>query len=400
MLQEIASRRDMEWGENLTINADAKIYLMISKPNNLITLAAIRQVQPAYVYVAYPPETALQIPHAELSLDPSIRQRLKWCPWNPMGPTQEVEASAHDCLGLIRKDLSSSTQLDEVCVSAGDDEEACNRSNKDDASRSKDRSRSSYLSGVLFNSYGSVGNGLPRPETGLLALSEYKLIGNAVLLRLLLENADAYLLNARRQPGQLATRIIFVGSESARGLPKMGFPVPQLGTTGGSVRTFLTGAAYQGEIFQWEKAYANLCAITVLYVQRLARRYPQYYFGVVSPGMTDESFRPEHTTEITFGFRLQLLAFSTILFPMLEKAEIAKTAADGASLLVAALTKANTPVKFAETPWKFKSGTFAGAKSGTGGPVCDQTELEGGAMFMDQELQDVVYKEVQGYVRS
>jgi hypothetical protein len=344
-------------------NHNESTYLIISKPQNSLTLAAIRQLSPALVYVAYPPSEKQHIAAARRKLKSSAlheEDRVKWCPFDPFGPKESVKNNARSCLEAIR------THVD-----------------------------AQLIDGILFNSYGAVGDGTANETTGLLPLVEYKLIGNLIFLNSVL---DQDLLKK-------GARVIFVGSESARGLPKMGFPVPDLGSTVESIQSYLTGTSYiqqnndhtTSSTYRWEQAYADLCAITIFYMRRLARDYPHIYFGAVSPGMTEESLNPDNSPSPSSAWRLQLFFFRRILFVLLKKWEIAKTVDEGAELLVRALlaTKITQPTEFS---WEYTSGTFVGAEGGTGGPICDQTILEGGKMYLEQHLQDLAYQAVQPYL--
>ena len=259
-----------------------------------------------------------------------------------------------------------------------------------------------------------------------------------------------------------ALRIILVGTEAARGLPKMGIPVPsfrdetessvrdrlvQNQTNGGST---LTTTAHTPT--QWESEYAEISALSVLYFKALqvfsspskppakvvakktstttvgavsgslgfvtADSTPDLYFGVVSPGMTSESLNIVHVPEParTLSFRLKLwLCRTRWVFDWLRRCEIAKTTDEAGALLVCALlngavaddddrsgrpsvpnaehgeadryngTSSNALGTGSEggkesrcrLRWDdvYPGGSFVGALSGTGGPLCEQSRL-------------------------
>ena len=50
--------------------------------------------------------------------------------------------------------------------------------------------------------------------------------------------------------------------------------------------------------------------------------------------------------------------------------------------------------------WPYPNGAFVGARSGTGGPICEQTEIKGGIVLGDETLQEVTYDVVQRYIRQ
>lgn len=374
------------------------IYIIVSKPQDSLTLAAIRQLYPASVFVAYPPSTTEErhITAAQRKLkawahmqddDNDERkdrhQVVKWCPFDPFGTKDIVKNNVQNCLEAVRIHVAHN--------GAANEEE-------DDDSSSSSMMGMEMIDGILFNSYGAVGDGIANERTGLLPLVEYKLIGNLIFLHTVLDQ------NVLKE----GARVILVGSESARGLPRMGFPIPDLGSSVDSIQSYLTGSAYDiqqknelgvkiSSSYRWEQAYADLCAIGVLYMRRLARDFPIFYFGAVSPGMTKESLNPDNSPSPSLAWRLQLFCFRCVVFPLLQRWEIAKTADEGAQLLVRALlaSKISQPP---ELSWEYPSGTFVGAKGGTGGPVCDQTILEGGKMFLEERLQDLAYQAVQAYL--
>ena len=215
-------------------------------------------------------------------------------------------------------------------------------------------------------------------------------------------------------------RVVLVGTEAARGLPRMGIPVPDLeDATAESVRRILfcgsdnddneeTAARQrqqqQQQQQQWEIDYATMNALSVLYLKGLAETIREEddednrgggdpYFGVVSPGMTPESFRIEHVPGYarTIRFRRKLwMCRQPLVFGWLRRNEIAKTTAAAGDLLATALrndplfpekNNANATTtnnnNTAPLRWDdvYPSGSFVGARSGTGGPLCEQSLL-------------------------
>lgn len=184
--------------------------------------------------------------------------------------------------------------------------------------------------------------------------------------------------------------------------------VPALGTTKESVEARLTGVAYNmhypndgnrfGIIrkktnvkssYQWEHAYANLSAIGVLYMSSLAKYYPHHYFGTVSPGMTQESLNPRHVDNASLGLVLKLLACRFLMFPLLKRWEIVQDIEDSAAYFKRALTGED---------WDYPNGTFVGARRGTSGPICDQSSLPSGKIFLNQSMQQIAYEAVQNFL--
>lgn len=212
----------------------------------------------------------------------------------------------------------------------------------------------------------------------------------------------------RMQNNKSPLRIVIVGTEAARGLPRMGIPVPELKEEedDSSIRNRLLHnptaspkSSKDGATTHWQGEYAEMNAISVLYFKalsnRLRSRYANtFYIGTVSPGMTFESLKIDHVPKSGRrpSFRLKLwLCRLPWVFDWLRKQEIAKTTEEGAALLVRALM--NDPVadgdchsvshtRDTDRPdsllqWDdvYPSGSFVGAESGTGGPLCEQTQL-------------------------
>jgi hypothetical protein len=359
------------------------------------------------------------------------------------------------------------------------------------------RSSKMTLRGILFNPYGfpttttttttttKRSSSTTEQQVDLLPLARYKVISVAIFIDVILQQR----LRRRREQQQQQhndknyvlqyssrLRMIAVGSEAARGLPKMGFPIPYKLSLGdhhdGSVgdtkqrkestviTDILSGKAFQNnnnnnddgedeplstssttktKTTTWESEYSHICAIAVLYFKRLAalsesstktwidRLYGDDYYGVVSPGMTQESLQVRHVPigGRTVFFRIKMVLCRTVLFGWLRKLEIAKTIDDGAALLVDALLgqqedhepKPSNPTDTEEEAteknsddeadddntvcWPYPNGAFVGARSGTGGPICEQTELKGGGVLLsDETLQEVTYDVVQRYIRQ
>lgn len=555
-----------------SITTDRDVYLVVTKPHDRVGRAVVRGLYPASVYLVCPPDNLpyavvfLKMLQRRVEVGQRLRRRVQrvWrglsrpadgkdgsdadvaatgpcdgfshygvAPFDPFGTAGDVRASARACLDYVEYHERLRLRL------VG----RRRRRLRDGKDQDDGPPARSTIRGVLLNQYGSVGDGSPGPETGLLALAEYKLVSPAVFIDVVLERMEEEQRQAwrrrRRTWGVLqrpppvagcsysaAMRFIAVGTEAARGLPRMGFAVPTLGTTRASLRGALTGSMFSpsprsrpfrwedayahlravaarglpkmefavptlgttravllgalpGSTFgtvptrpasptpassspsppprpyRWEDAYSHVSAVGVLYMKALAASasastaptsrpqggdddggtdLPRCYFGVVSPGMTTESLRPRHVPREarTVPLRLRLLAFRRVLFPILRSMEIAKPAEEGGRILVAALTNgAVPPDKGRRWRWRrrrtrdgdgkagptaapspagvvprprcwdaaYPSGSFVGARSGTGGPICDQEELEGGRVFGDEAMQRMAYDVVQEYVQ-
>jgi hypothetical protein len=386
-LELLVERPDVDI-EDYSYSYNNKVYVIISKPQNSLTLSTIRQLQPARIYMAYPPKEAAAVSQIQKQLQAEHIQGVRWCEFDPFGSKEQVYSTAMECIQQIQQEEGK--LLEGVCSTNANYPSKSNEEAEEEEESPEMGCSEQYevIDGILFNPYGVITDGTQQPDTGLLALVEYKLIGNLIFLQSLLSQGIL----------KHGSRVIFSGSESARGLPKMGFPVPDLGTTMESVEAHLTGTTYMTKpdngqsprsSYQWEHAYADLSAIGVLYMVSLSTRYPNLYFGTISPGMTQESLNPNSMSNPSIGWTLQMHFFRYLMFPLLKHWEIAKDVEDGAALFTRALIGAD---------WGYPSGTFVGAKSGTGGPICDQSILSGGKVFLDQQMQRIAFEVVHRYL--
>ena len=405
------------------------VFLIVTKADNALSLSVSRQLYPATVYFLCPPSSKNK------RFQDKKYSHCRILPFNPFGTIQEIRTSAQKCLATIQQE--------------------CRSSNGKNLEESDDSGTSMHLVGVLFNPYGYIDSdrntanvaSAADKDSNLLPLTRYKLISTAIVIDVLAKAAasntagrQSKLSPRQRDGSQIQNtsteprsdshfyssnmRIIAVGTEAARGLPKMGFPVPNLGPAKEeSLQDILTGEAFCNKstatstatntAVSWEHVYAHLSAVLVLYFKALAanamsttttqqRRYPRssrpptagWYYSVVSPGMTQESLNVQHVppSARTLAFRLKMMACRSIfVFPILKRMEIAKTVEEGGRMLVQALRNLN---------WPYPNGSFVGARSGTGGPVCEQTELEGGKGLGDPHMKQLVYQVVQNNVKS
>ncbi len=371
--------------------------------------------------------------------------------FDPFGDTPSIRKSAEICLNQIRTELlrcMSSTLLSSENASApANIKTHSQQANHDDCDVISATMR---IRGILFNPYGcppptasekidySADDDKakaipPRHQSRLSPLSAYKLLSIAIFvdaalsmrtttLNLLSERelrfSDAITLSNTmprvtdkmtldKSSSQLPLRIIVVGTEAARGLPKMGIPVPDFrGATESTIRNKLlldvadsNNEASHSDSRDWEVKYAEMNALLVLYLKAMEAELKsqseksaatithssnpegELYMGIVSPGMTPESFNIAHVPESgrTLAFRSKLwLCRRGWIFNWLQKCEIAKTTQDAGSLLARALLNGPIDTNCRDgLRWDdvYPSGSFVGAQSGTGGPLCEQSFL-------------------------
>ncbi|KAG7371222.1 hypothetical protein IV203_019792 [Nitzschia inconspicua] len=280
------------------------------------------------------------------------------------------------------------------------------------------------LRGVLYNQYGYVDDratldSSDAADSMATTLAQYKLVSTAILIETLRElafhPASADLLKVARPKETLPSVLVYdpemrhiaVGTEAARGLPKMGIPAPIVENTYEGIHEVLTGSSTATA--SWEVTYALVSALQVLYFKALASSEKNsgkvgnpsflycWYYGTVSPGMTQESFHVKYVPSQarTLAFRLKMILCRYLLFPLLQRMEIAKTVDEAGRLLAVALVGSQQQQEF-----DYPNGCFVGAQAGTGGPLCEQSALEGGKQLSDPEIQRLAYQVVQDLIEK
>ena len=363
--------------------------------------------------------------------------------FDPFGNPSSIRKSCEACLTEIQRELLQFTATES------------------NATRNDTLSAKINLRGILFNPYGCPPTDTDRsqkailPNHSLSPLGAYKLLSTAIFTDLAIstrstmiqipvadiEKTQDYKSSAVDSIDEEtpSLRIITVGTEAARGLPGMGIPVPNLKDATDSIirkKLLLDGPFHSESRSNWEEKYAEMSALAVLYFKALETKTQtaihNLYLGTISPGMTPESFNIAHVPRAAriLAFRIKLwLCRRRWVFEFLQKCEIAKSTEQAGSLLATALL--NAPIDTNQKPndskqsrekvqWDdlYPSGSFVGAKSGTGGPLCEQSLLVYNAtnnkvslassdesefhgkeekmnFLANQQLQDLVYQTVQ-----
>jgi len=182
--------------------------------------------------------------------------------------------------------------------------------------------------------------------------------------------------------GLLTDVAVLVGSEAARGVPKLRIARPTF--TDHSSQEFasvIDGSFFQGASFDVMLAYGQVKYLGALWMGAMARMHPELRFITMSPGNTagTEALRDQPA--------LVRIIASRIVLPYLAPAlRIGHKLDVGAERLVNAVTDAS-----------LQSGVFyASAASKITGPVIDQAEIV--PDFRDPEIQDHAYEAIQRYV--
>ena len=131
------------------------------------------------------------------------------------------------------------------------------------------------VEGLVMNAGGIVGkNFAERTADGVTRMLAVNLLGHVVMLEGLLKQQ------------KLTKAALFSGSETARGVPKLGLRKPRLNSY--SVDEFesvCNGTFFQGKM-NFMVAYQYVKFLGALYMGSMARRYPGLRLMTVSPGST------------------------------------------------------------------------------------------------------------------
>ncbi len=179
---------------------------------------------------------------------------------------------------------------------------------------------------------------------GVTTLFATNVLGHAVLLEgLLTEN----------RLGEVA---VFVGSEAARGIPKIRMKRPSFASTSADeLATVIDGSYFDGNKFEPSLAFSQVKYIGALWMAYLARQYPDRRLISVSPGNTTGTQAPD-------GLKLPLRIAAKYVMPHLG---IAHNLDVGAKRLVDGVTEPT-----------LSSGTFyASAANTITGPLVDQADI-------------------------
>lgn len=206
------------------------------------------------------------------------------------------------------------------------------------------------IDALVMNAGGTGGkNPLSLTSDGVTQIFATNVLGHAALLECLLVS------------GRLTQSAIYVGSEAARGVPKMGMERPALPSS--SVEDFvdvITGRDFAGKKFNGALAYGEVKYIAALWMACQARAHPNLRLITMSPGNTQG-------TGIANGMPILLrilmkYVMMPIVAPLMGMAHSLET---GAGRIVSGLTDPT-----------LKSGVFYGSGPQTlTGPVMDQSQI-------------------------
>lgn len=233
------------------------------------------------------------------------------------------------------------------------------------------------LDGVVMNA-GGIGHdssGLPVAPNQVLDVHQINIIGHIQLLEMLVSQR---LLSAE------GCRIVFSGSEGARGVPSMGVAKAVMGSEVKWYTDQLKGK-YHGH--DPMKAYVTTKGIGALYFAAWARRHKEYHVLTVSPGATvgTEALKADAVPKL---FKVMI----KVMGPVLKTAGVMHPVHEGAARYVRAVTGKKDMATF-------PSGTFVASKSKSGatGKVGDQSKIPAGNQFGDVSKQELAFAALQDY---
>lgn len=224
---------------------------------------------------------------------------------------------------------------------------------------------------LLMNGGGGGKNPLGLTRQGTTEIFATNVLGHALLLEEMLRNK------------KLTKTAVYVGSEAARGIPKMHMPRPGLTTS--SVDEFdaiITGLYFLNRKPDMALAYGQVKYMGALWLSFMARKHPMVRMITMSPGSTRgtgtaDNFPPIHK----FIYKHLLMP---VLFPLMGMSHKLQT---GAGRLVDAL---NNPV--------YRGGLFYGSKESVlTGPVVDQSTIF--ADLKNATYQDNAHKAISRYLQ-
>jgi hypothetical protein len=174
--------------------------------------------------------------------------------------------------------------------------------------------------------------------------------------------------------------IVFAGSEVANGFG--GMPAPKYQSMDAkSIEPFIDGRGFnQSGSALVDRAYSYSKNIQVLYVGALARKHPQHYMVVASPGGTAGTSIMQHARCCS------VMGFARCCVPCMQWCGVMHSTQVGAERYLQA---AYDP----EYRKKFSSGTFTASKKGKlVGEVVDQSTIL--SMYSEPAYQDAVWEAV------
>ena len=227
------------------------------------------------------------------------------------------------------------------------------------------------LNAVAMNA-GGTGGASPAPLTseGVTGVFAQNVLGHVVLLEGLIA------------AGLLTDVAVLVGSEAARGVPKLHIPRPTFADSSPEeFASVIDGSFFRERKFNPMLAFGQVKYLGALWMAAMARRHPEVRFITMSPGSTagTEALREQPAL-------VRAIAGRVVMPYVMPALGIGHRLEVGAQRLVDALTDPS-----------MESGVFyASAAKTITGPVIDQATIV--PEFRDEAIQEHAYTAIQRFV--
>lgn len=210
-------------------------------------------------------------------------------------------------------------------------------------------SLSTPVDALVLNAGGMGGkNPEKMTESGMNFISATNLLGHTVLVDELLKAE------------KLKKRVVYVSSEAARGIPKMGMKRPALKTSSEDEFASILDGSYFKSKLDPSEAYGLVKYVGTLWTSSLARKHPSIDFVSISPGATKGTAVADNLPAM-----LKFM-FKYVMFPVIMPLRgMVHSVEKGAARYVEALNNSD-----------FKSGEFyASHEPKVTGPLVEQSSI-------------------------
>jgi NAD(P)-dependent dehydrogenase (short-subunit alcohol dehydrogenase family) len=232
------------------------------------------------------------------------------------------------------------------------------------------------LDGLILNAGGTGDEASVNPTSpnGVLHIVQINLIAHVQLIQVL----------QRKKNLSDGCRVVYSGSESARGIPMFFAPAPAMGDDVDFYTAFMTGSSNRKDL---ASMYGTVKGVAALYFAVFAQKNSNLFVLTTSPGGTWGTNILHQKSIPWIGMIIvKLLHYIAYLFGRFQSLE------DGASKYVDSVTGAYD---------HYQSGTFLGCSSDLAGSLCDQTTsdtIPGGRQYANTTKQKAAYEAIQTFL--
>lgn len=202
---------------------------------------------------------------------------------------------------------------------------------------------------LVLNAGGMGGkNANAKTDSGMNFISATNLLGHVALVDGLIS------------AGKLKKRVVYVSSEAARGIPKMGMKRPELKTSSADEFVSVLDGSFFGQKLDPAQAYGYVKYVGTLWMSHLAREHKSIEFVSISPGATKGTAVADNLPGM-----LKFM-FKYVMFPIVMPLRgMVHSVQKGAGRYVEALNNS-----------QFKSGEFyASIEAKVTGPLVEQSAI-------------------------